>query len=175
MSPSSSTQKAPPPLSLSTCWDKGKWHCDSSSFPAQLPRELGWSHIVAALRFLDERGQLTAAGKQELMHADEEIALLSEQIKAPARAFLDQSYEPYLNAMRAYDQPPPLHILEAAWDEYAAKYDLSKGPRANAFQQLLLDNSHDRTGRRLAAGPGSCARSGNAPARRSGRCPRRRP
>jgi hypothetical protein len=145
MSPSSSTQKAPPPLSLSTCWDKGKWHCDSSSFPAQLPRELAWSHIVAALRFLDERGQLTAAGKQELMHADEEIALLSEHIKAPARAFLDQSYEPYLKAMRAYDQPPPQQILEAAWVAYAARYDLSKRPRANAFQQLLLDHAHDRT------------------------------
>jgi len=102
-------------------------------------------HIVAALRFLDERGQLTAAGKDELAHADEEIALLSEQIKAPARAFLDQSYEAYLRAMRAYDQPPPLQVLETAWDAYAAKYDLSKRPRTNAYQQLLLGNAYDRT------------------------------
>jgi hypothetical protein len=135
----------PPPVSLTTCWDKGKWHFEASSFPVHMPRSAGWTHIVAVLRFLDERGQLTAAGKRELPHADEEIALLSEQIKAGARAFLDQNYEAYLRAMEAYDQPPPLQVLEAAWDVYATKYDLSKRPRANAYQQLLLDHAYDRT------------------------------
>jgi hypothetical protein len=135
----------PPPVSLTTCWDKGKWHSEASSFPAHLPHGVAWTHIVAALRFLDERGQLTAAGRDELAHADEEIALLSEQIKAGARAFLDQSYEAYLRAMEAYDQPPPLQVLQAAWDAYTANYDLSKRPRANAYQQLLLDHAYDRT------------------------------
>lgn len=142
---STSSQKlsTPPPVSLSTCWDKGKWHYDA--FPADLPRSLGWAHIVAALRFLDQRGQLTAAGKKEMAHADEEIALLSEQIKAPARAFLDQTYESYLEAISAYGQPPPLQLLETAWNAYTAKYDLSKRPRANAYQQLLLDHAYDHT------------------------------
>jgi hypothetical protein len=110
-----------------------------------LPRSVGWAHIVAALRFLDERGQLTAAGKDELAHADEEIALLSEQIKAGARAFLDQNYQPYLRAREGYDESPPLQVLEAAWDAYTTQYDLSKRPRANAYQQLLLDHAYDRT------------------------------
>jgi hypothetical protein len=134
----------PPPVSLSTCWDKGKWHFDAPSFPVHLPRKTAWEHIVAALRFLEERGQLTAVGKDELAHADDEIALLSEQIKVGARAFLDQNYEAYLAAMEGYGQPPPLRILEKAWDAYTSKYDLSKRPRANAYQQLLLDHAYDR-------------------------------
>jgi hypothetical protein len=139
-----SPHKKPPPVSLSTCWDKGKWHFDASSFPVHLPRKAAWEHIVTALRFLDERRQLTAAGKDELAHADEEIALLSEQIKVGARAFLDQNYEAYLRAMEGYGQPAPLQILEKAWDAYTAKYDISKRPRANAYQQLLLDHAYDR-------------------------------
>ncbi len=135
----------PPPVSLTTCWDKGKWHFEAALFPAPLPRRAGWTHIIAALRFLDERGQLTAAGKDELAHADEEIALLSEQIKAGARAFLDQSYEAYLSAIEDYRPPPPLKVLESAWDAYKAKYDLSKRPRANAYQLLVLDHAYDRT------------------------------
>lgn len=141
----SKKDSTPPPVSLTTCWDKGKWHFDASSFPAHLPRSAGWTHIVAVLHFLDERGQLTTAGKNELAHADEEIALLSEQIKAGARAFLDQSYETYLTAMKGYDWPPPEQVLESAWDAYTKKYDLSKRPRPNAYQQLLLDNAYDRT------------------------------
>jgi hypothetical protein len=135
----------PPPVSLTICWDKGKWHFEAASFPAHLPRRAAWTHIVAALRFLDDRGQLTAAGKDELAHADEEIALLSEQIKAGARAFLDQSYQAYLSAIEGYGPPPPLQVLESAWDAYTAKYDLSKRPRANPYQQLLLDHAYDRT------------------------------
>ncbi|HEX7961613.1 MAG TPA: hypothetical protein VF493_16955 [Terriglobales bacterium] len=142
MAPSGST---PPPLSLTTCWDKGKWHFDAASFPAHLPRSAGWNHIVAALRFLEERGQLTAAGKRELAQADEEISLLPEQIKAAARAFLDQSYEGYLSASEGYDSPPPLHVLEAAWTEYTGNYDISKRPQPNGYQRLLLDHAHDRT------------------------------
>ena len=141
----SETGKIPPPISLATCWDKGKWHFDAASFPSALPRSAAWGHIVAALRFLDERGQLTAAGKKELTQADEEIALLSEQIRPAARAFLDQSYEAYLSAMEGYDQPPPLHVLECAWNAYTETYNLSKRPRPNSYQQLLLDHSHDRT------------------------------
>jgi hypothetical protein len=143
---SSTTKNSPPPpVSLTTCWDKGKWHFEASSFPAHLPRSAGWTHIVALLRFLDDRGQLTGAGKHELVNAGEEIALLSGQIKASARAFLDQSYQSYLGATKGYHQPPPRQVLEAAWDVYTTKYDLSKRPRANAYQQLLLDHAYDRT------------------------------
>jgi hypothetical protein len=117
----------PAPVSLSTCWDKGKWHFDASSFPEHLPRKAAWEHIVAALRFLGERRQLTAAGKDELAHADEEIALLSEQIKVGARAFLDQNYEVYLGAMEGYGQPPPLRILEKAWDAYTPSTTSPRG------------------------------------------------
>jgi hypothetical protein len=144
---SSSPKKntTPPPVSVATCWDKGKWHFEGASFPAHLPRSAGWGHIVAALRFLDERGQLTPEGRQELAQADEETALLSEQIKPGARAFLDESYEAYLSAMEGYDQPPPVGMLESAWDAYTKKYDLSKRPRPNAYQQLLLDHAYNRT------------------------------
>lgn len=149
--PTSSPKKktTPPPLSLGTCWDKGKWHFEAASFPTALPRSAGWTHIVAVLHFLGERGQLTAAGKKELAQADEEIALLSEQIKPGARAFLDQSYEAYLKAIEDYEQPPPVPVLESAWEAYTAKYDLSKRPRPNAYQQLLLDHAHDRTANAL--------------------------
>src|SRR5258708_20237006 len=92
----------PPPVSLTICWDKGKWHFEAASFPAHLPRSAAWTRIVAALRFLDERGQPTAAGKDELAHADEEIALLSDQIKAGARAFLDHSYQTYFSPIDAH-------------------------------------------------------------------------
>ena len=148
MARSTSSRKinsTPPPLSLTTCWDKGKWHFEASSFPPHLPRSAGWSHILAALRFLDERGQLTAAGKDELAQADEEIALLSEHVKVGAKAFLDQSYEAYLRALKGYDQPPAEQFLEAAWEDYATAYDLSKRPRANAYQQLLLEYANDRS------------------------------
>lgn len=142
MAPSGST---PPPVSLTAHWDKGKWHFDAASFPAHLPRSAGWNHIVAALKFLEERGQLTAEGKHELMHAGDDIALLPEQIKAAARAFLDQNYEAYLRACDGYDSAPPLHVLEAGWTEYTGKYDLSKKPKANPYQRLLLEHAYDHT------------------------------
>jgi hypothetical protein len=136
---------APPPLSLTVHWDKAKWHLDASSFPVELPRSAAWSHIIAAYRFLDERGQLTSAGKKALTDADEETALLCEHVKASARAFLDQTYEAYLKGIERYDQAPPLQILATAWERYTTRYDLRKRPRANAYQQLLLDYAHDRT------------------------------
>jgi hypothetical protein len=151
-----------PPVSLSNCWDKGKWHFDAPSFPAHLPRRAGWDHIVAVLRFLEERKQLTAEGKDELAHASDEIALLSEHIRIGARAFLDQSYQAYLGAMEGYGQPPPLRVLEAAWNTYTSRYDLSKRPRANAYQQLLLDHAYDHKAnsllRALDSVPGLAAR-----------------
>jgi hypothetical protein len=147
MTPPTSSKKntTPPPVSLSACWDKGKWHFEAASFPAHLPRSVGWAHIVAALRFLDDRGQLTAEGKRELAQVSEEIALLSGQIKPGARAFLDQSYEAYLSALEGYGKPLPIHVLESAWHAYIEKYDLSKRPRPNTYQQLLLDHASDHT------------------------------
>jgi hypothetical protein len=139
----------PPPLSLSTCWDKGKWHFDAASFPKHLARSAGYTHIVAALHFLDLQGQLTASGRQVLTHPDEEIALLSEQIKPGARAFLDRSYEAYLGEMRGYRQPPPIHVLEDAWKKYTADFDLSKKPLVNAYQKLLLKHAYDRSANAL--------------------------
>jgi hypothetical protein len=56
-----------------------------------------------------------------------------------------QSYESYLEARKSYDEPPARQVLEAAWDIYTSKYDLSKRPRPNAYQQLLLDHAYDRT------------------------------
>lgn len=146
---SSKKNTSPPPVSLTNCWDKGKWHFEAASFPSHLPRSSGWAHIVAALRFLDERDQLTAEGKRELARADEEIALLSRQIKSGARAFLDQNYEAYLNAIEGYGQPVPIHVLASAWDAYKQKYDLSKRPQPNHYQQLLLDHAYDRTANAL--------------------------
>jgi hypothetical protein len=134
-----------PPASLTTCWDKGKWHFEAASFPANLSPSAGCNHIVAALKFLEERGQLTAAGKREVAQAGEGIALLPEHIKAAARAFLDQHYEAYLSASEGYDSPPPLHVLEAAWTEYTGNYDLSKKPQPNGYQRLLLDHAYDHT------------------------------
>jgi hypothetical protein len=134
----------PPPLSLSSCWDKAKWHFGAPSFPAHLPRSAGWSHILAALRFLDERGQLTTAGKQELADPDDGIVLISDHVRAAARPFLDQHYEAYLRAMEDYDSSPPVHVLEAGWNEYTTKYDICKRPKANPYQNLLLQHSPDR-------------------------------
>jgi hypothetical protein len=127
-----------------------RWAASLQAFQTTLvsmgvSRSLRPLHILAALRFLDERGQLTAAGKDELTHGDEEIALLSEHVKVGARAFLDQSYEAYLTALQGYDQPPTQQVLEAGWDDYTSKYDLSKRPQANAYQQLLLEHAYDQT------------------------------
>lgn len=143
MSKSSGSEKNPP-LSLTTCWDKGKWHFEAASFPRNLKRGAGYKHIVAVLRFLDAHGQLTASGREEVS-AGEEIALLDEHIKPAARAFLDQTYKIYLKAMESYEQPPPTQLLERAWAEYTAKYDISKQPHANSYQQLLLKYAYDHS------------------------------
>jgi len=147
MAESSASEKnltVPPPLSLTTCWDKGKWHFEAASFPRNLKTTCGYTHILAVLLFLDGRGQLTASGREEL-RAGEEIVLLDEHIKPAARAFLDQTYETYLRAIKSYEQPPPMQLLEDAWREYTTKYDISKKPRANAYQKLLLNYAYDHS------------------------------
>jgi hypothetical protein len=136
--------KVPPPLSLTTCWDKGKWHFEAASFPRNLKTSAGYVHILTVFRFLDGRGQLTASGREELS-AGEEIALLDEHIKPAARAFLDQNYETYLRKIKSYGQPPPTQLLDGAWTEYTTKYDISKKPRANAYQKLLLNYAYDHS------------------------------
>src|ERR1700738_438826 len=147
MSKSSASEKnltVPPPLSLSTCWDKGKWHFEAASLPRNLKTSAGYAHILAVLGFLDGHGQLTASGREELS-AGEEIALLDEHIKPAARAFLDQTYETYLGEIKSYERPPPTQFLEGAWTEYTTKYDISKKPRANAYQKLLLNYAYDHS------------------------------
>lgn len=143
MSKSSASEKNPP-LSLTTCWDKGKWHFEAASFPRSLKTSAGYKHILAVLRFLDGHGQLTASGREELS-AGEEIALLDEHIRPAARAFLDQTYETYLRAIESYEQPPPTQLLEGAWTEYTTTYDISKKPRANGYQKLLLNYAYDHS------------------------------
>jgi hypothetical protein len=147
MSKSSASGKnltVPPPLSLTTCWDKGKWHFEAVSFPRNLKTGAGYAHILAVLRFLDGYGQLTASGREELS-VGEEIALLDEHIKPAARAFLDQNYETYLGKIKSYGQPLPTQFLEGAWTEYTSRYDISKKPRANAYQKLLLNYAYDHS------------------------------
>jgi hypothetical protein len=147
MSKSSASEKnvtVPPPLSLTTCWDKGKWHFEAASFPRNLKTSAGYAHILAVLRFLDGHGQLTASGSEELS-AGEEIALLDEHIKPAARAFLDQTYETYLGEIKSYEQPLSTQFLVDAWTEYTTKYDISKKPSANAYQKLLLYYAYDHS------------------------------
>jgi hypothetical protein len=91
-------------------------------------------HIEAALRFLDERGFLTAAGRREL--EGPAIALLEEHVRQGARAFLDETYDGYVARTR-YDAPPPVGWLEASWASYATRFDLTRRVRANALQVLL--------------------------------------
>jgi hypothetical protein len=133
-------RRPPPPLSLETVWDKGKWHFDADDFPPQLPRSAGYAHILATLRFLDERGQLTKEGREELAGAlGDDIALLSVHVRAGARAFLDQCYQSYLSACE-YGGDPPVAVLEREWAAYVARYDPSRRPRANPYQKILLDH-----------------------------------
>ncbi len=79
-----------------------------------------------------------------MAEAGEEIALLSEQIKAGARSFLDEIYQSYLEAAD-YESPSPVHILEQGWNRYSARYDLSRRPQPNGYQRLLLDHSYDHS------------------------------
>jgi hypothetical protein len=133
-------RRPPPPLSLETVWDKGKWHFDADDFPPQLPLSAGYAHILAALRFLDERGQLTKEGREELAGAlGDDIALLSAHIKTGARAFLDQCYQSYLSECE-YGGDSPVAVLEREWAAYVARYDPSRRPRANPYQKILLDH-----------------------------------
>jgi len=136
----SKDQRPPPPLSLGTVWDKGKWHFDADTFPPQLPRSAGYAHILAALRFLDERGQLTKEGREEVAGAlGDDIALLSAHVRAGARAFLDQCYQSYLSECE-YGRDPPVAVLERGWAAYVADYNPSRRPHANPYQKILLDH-----------------------------------
>ena len=132
----SSTREAPP-LSLTRCWDKAKWHADAANFPAGLPRSAGGEHILAALRFLAERDMLTAEGKQELAgKSGDDLALLAEHVRAPARAFLDSVYQRYLE-LQDYGHEPPTAILHDEWASYAVRFDLSRRSRPTPWQALL--------------------------------------
>jgi hypothetical protein len=134
-----------PPISFTKCWDKGKWHFESESFPPALPPEAGYAHILSVLRFLHARGFLTSEGEEEMNGASgDEICLLDEHIRVEARAFLDQAYKAYLGKCE-YEKPPPVRILETEWAVYETKYDLSKRTKANPYQALLLERSPDRT------------------------------
>jgi hypothetical protein len=134
-----------PPLSLTIAWDKGKWHYDAANFPAHLPRSAGYAHIMAVLRFLDGKGMLTAEGKEELAGAlGDDTALVNEQVRRAARAFLDQYYDAYLGELEEYGAAPPTHFLERAWEEYERRYDLRKRTVPDPYQKLLLEH-YDHT------------------------------
>jgi hypothetical protein len=135
-----------PPLSLTTVWDKAKWHADAETFPAHLPRTAARAHILAALRVLDERAMLTAEGRRELAdELGEDTALLDEHVRRPARAFLDAHYQSYLGACD-YGAPPAVGRLETAWADYHRRYDLRKRIRPDAYQALLLGTSDHTLG-----------------------------
>ena len=60
MAESSASEKnltVPPPLSLTTCWDKGKWHFEAASFPRNLKTTCGYTHILSpCFAFLMDAG-----------------------------------------------------------------------------------------------------------------------
>jgi hypothetical protein len=123
-----------PPPSLTRSWDRARWHLDAASFPKALGEDAASVHIEAALRFLDARGFLTAAGKREL--EGRASALLEEHVRQGARAFLDEAYDVYLARTR-YGEPPPIAWLETSWASYAKRFDVTRRVRANALQALI--------------------------------------
>lgn len=144
MSKTSPNPLPAPPVSLETCWDKAKWHRDAEDFPRHLPPAAARKHILAALCFLDGKGMLTAEGRRELADdLGEDTALLDEHVRAPARAFLDRAYADYLEQAE-YGAAPPVQLLESAWGHYAARYDLSKRPKPDPYQALLIAHAFDR-------------------------------
>jgi hypothetical protein len=124
-----------PPHSLTRCWDRARWHYEAASFPRELGEETAKKHIVACLRFLDERGVLTAAGKKQREQGD---AIVDAHVRAAARAFLDETYDAYL-ALTEYGKKPPVNFLSQAWKDYAARFDLNKRARPDGYLALLLD------------------------------------
>ena len=120
-----------PPVSLTRCWDKARWHYDAATFPKGLGIAGARAHILACLEFLDARGFLTASGRRQPGEA-----LLDEHVRSPARAFLDESYDAYL-ARTSYGARPPVPFLTAAWSDYEARFDLSRRSRPTPFQAML--------------------------------------
>jgi len=125
--------RAAPPLSLTRRWDKAKWHGEVGPDAPHSPSR----HILVALRFLDERGQLTASGKRELRgEAGVDAAILARHVRAGAQAFLDESYDAYLTACDT-GRTPPRTLLACAWADYERRYDPSRRPIASPFQLLI--------------------------------------
>ncbi|MEO6418145.1 MAG: hypothetical protein ABIP39_01970, partial [Polyangiaceae bacterium] len=133
MARSTEHPRGPPPLSLTRCWDRAKWHFELEAFPKELGRKAAGAHIVAALRFLDGRGFLTPAGKRAARDGE---ALLEEHVRAGGRAFLDESYDAYL-ARTTYGAPPPMEWLATLWKGYEARFDLSKRSKPTPLDALL--------------------------------------
>lgn len=123
---------APPP-SLTRCWDRAKWHFELATFPKELGRKAARAHIVAVLRFLGERGFLTAAGKRAIHDGE---ALLEVHVRQGARAFLDQSYDAYL-ARTQYGKPPPVEWLASLWNAYESRVDVTKRCKLTPLDALL--------------------------------------
>lgn len=133
---SEKSERPPPPLSMTTCWDKAKWHYDGD-FPKHLPLEASWAHITATMRFLDERGMLSAEGKRNLASDDEEISFSLDHVKRAAHAFLDECYHEFVERCN-YGQLPDIAFLELRWRSYEERFDLKKRIVPNAFQGLLI-------------------------------------
>ena len=121
---------------MTACWDKAKWHYDGD-FPQHLPLEASWAHITATMRFLDERGMLSAEGKRNLACNDEETSFGPEHAKRAAHAFLDECYHEFIDRCD-YGQLPDIEFLERRWRSYEERFDLKKRIVPNAFQKLLI-------------------------------------
>lgn len=101
----------------------------------------GSRHILAALRFLASRGQLTKSGARELADgASLELALLAEHVRPGARAFLDETYDRYLAACD-YDAAPKVDVFAKAWERYRARFDIDAKPVPTPYQALLREHA----------------------------------
>lgn len=144
------TARVAPPVSKTQTWDKAKWHYEADVFPEELTPRDGAAHIRAALEFLQQVGQLTADGREELKLAGDDVCLLDEHVKPAGRAFLDRAYVPYLEGV-TYVRPPQIKPLKAAWADFSKRYDVSKRPVSkrpvskrrvlNPYQALLRQHS----------------------------------
>lgn len=129
-----------PPVSKTQTWDKAKWHYEADVFPKQLTARDGAAHIRAALELLNEVGQLTADGREELKSAGDDVCLLDEHVKPAGRAFLDRAYDAYLESV-TYVRPPQIKSLKAAWADFTERYDVSKRPVLSPYQTLLRQHN----------------------------------
>lgn len=120
-----------PPVSLTQCWDRAKWHYDAAAFPRSLGRATARAHIAACLGFLGDRDQLTAEGRRQRGEA-----LLDVHVRRPAHAFLDESYDLYLARTR-YGAPAPVDFLRGAWADYEKRFDLRRASKPTPYQALL--------------------------------------